>query len=89
MGYTLLHFYRIPVGDFYTPRFNEVEKGYTGFTSSVRMSVSPFICGQNHVRSVSSPILAGSISYEFLANFLICNSHSCYDMGSDMNPKYG
>ena len=30
----------------YTPRFNEVERGHTGFTLSV--------CGQNCVRSVSS-----------------------------------
>ena len=43
----------------YTPLFNEVERGYTGFTLSIRLSV----CGQNRVRSASSTILAGSISY--------------------------
>ena len=37
------------------PPFNEVKRGYTGFTLSV--------CGQNRVRSVSSTILVGFISY--------------------------
>ena len=44
-----------PLACFCTPRFNEVERGYTGFTLSV--------CGQNGVRSVSSTIFIGSISY--------------------------
>ena len=39
----------------YLPTFKEVERGYTGFTLSV--------CGQNHVCSVSSKIVARSISY--------------------------
>ena len=42
----------------YTPRFNEVERGVNWFLL-VRLSV----CGQNRVRSVSSTILIGSISY--------------------------
>ena len=29
---------------FYTPRFNEVERGYTGFTSSICLSVCPSVC---------------------------------------------
>ena len=57
--------------DFYTPR-NEVEGGgggggrgggYTGFTLSVGLPVRPSVCRTNRVRSVSSTILAGSISY--------------------------
>ena len=47
----------------YTPRFNEVEGGYTGIPSSVRLSVRPSVCGQNRVRFVSSTIQDGSISY--------------------------
>ena len=55
----------------YTPRFDEVERGYTGITLSVcpssRLSVRPSVrlsvCGKNRVRSVSSTILIGSISY--------------------------
>ena len=44
----------------YTPRFNEVERGIlVSPCPSVRLSV----CGQNRVRSVSSTILIGSISY--------------------------
>ena len=56
--------------NFYTPRFNEVERGYTGFT----LSVHPSVCGQNRVRSVSSAILVGSISYLhiFSSNFRKC-----------------
>ena len=42
----------------YTPRFNEVERGVYWY-HLVRLSV----CGQNRVRSVSSTILIGSISY--------------------------
>ena len=48
---------------YHTHRFNEVERGYTDFTSSVRLSVCPSVCGQNRVRSVSSTIIVGSISY--------------------------
>ena len=54
----------------YTPCFNGVEGGYTGFMSSVRLSV----CGQNRVRSVSSIILVGSISY---LHFLLSNFRRC------------
>ena len=43
---------------YYTPRFNEVERGYTSFTLS--------ICGQNRVCSVSSTILVGSILYLYI-----------------------
>ena len=52
------------------PRFNKVERVVYWFhlvCLSVCLSVHPFvhlsICGQNHVRSVSSTILVGSISY--------------------------
>ena len=50
---TITEQYRI-----YTPRFNEVERGVYWY-HLVRLSV----CGQNRVRSVSSTILIGSISY--------------------------
>ena len=46
---------------YYTP-FNEVERGYTGPTL-FRPLACLSICGQNCVRSVSSILLAGSISY--------------------------
>ena len=39
----------------------EVEKGHTGFTLSICLSVRLSVCGQNHVRNVSSTILAGSM----------------------------
>ena len=42
----------------YTLRFNEVERGVYWFHV-----ICPSVCGQNRVRSVSSTILAGSISY--------------------------
>ena len=45
----------------YTP--SSSWSGYTGFTLSVCPSVRVSVCGQNLVRSVSSTILAGSISY--------------------------
>ena len=52
--------------DFYTPRFNEVDRGVYWY-HLVRLSVCPSVhlsvCGQNRVRSVSSTILIGSISY--------------------------
>ena len=50
----------------YTPRFNEVDRGvywYHLVRLSVRPSVRLSVCGQNRVRSVSSTILIGSISY--------------------------
>ena len=50
----------------YTPRFNEVDWGVFWY-HLVRLSVCPSarlsVCGQNRVRSVSSTILIGSISY--------------------------
>ena len=56
------------------PHFNEVERGVYWFRvvrpsvcpsvrPSVRLTVRPSVCGQNGVRSVTSTILAGSISY--------------------------
>ena len=64
-----------PIQINYTPpRFNEVERGYTGCTLSVR----PSVCGQNRVRSVSSTILIGSFSYLHILSsnfrrFVACN----------------
>ena len=60
-------------GTDYTPRFNEVERGVYWY-HLVRLSV----CGQNRVRSVSSTILIGSISYLHIlsSNFrrcVVCN----------------
>ena len=62
----------------HTPRFNEVERGYTGFTLSVCPSARLSVCGQNRVRSVSSTICIGSISYLHILsnNFrrcVVCN----------------
>ena len=56
---------------FYTLRSTKV-KG--GILVSPCLSVCPSICGQNHVRSVSSTILAGSISYLHIlsGNFRRC-----------------
>ena len=59
---------------YYTPRFNEVERGVYWY-HLVRLSV----CGQNHVCSVSSTILIGSISYLHIlsSNFrrcVVCNA---------------
>ena len=60
---------------YYTPRFNEVDRGVYWY-HLVRLSV----CGQNRVRSVSSTILIGSISYLHIlsSNFrrcVACNAH--------------
>ena len=55
----------------YTPRFNEVERGVPVYWYHfVRLSV----CGQKRVRSVSSTILIGSISYLHIlsSNFRRC-----------------
>ena len=62
-----------PISD-YTPRFNEVERGVYWY-HLVRLSV----CGQNRVRSVSSTILVGFISYLHIlsSNFrrcVVCNA---------------
>ena len=53
---------------------------YTGITLSVCRSVRLSVCGQNCVRSVSSTILIGSISYLHIlsSNFrkcVACNAH--------------
>ena len=50
----------------FTPRFNEIDRGVYWFhvvRLSIRLSICPSICGQSRVSSVSSTILAGSISY--------------------------
>ena len=54
---------------YYTPRFNEVERGVYWFHL-----VCLSICGQNRFRSVSSTILIGSISYLHIlsSNFRRC-----------------
>ena len=66
---------------FYTPHFNEVERGVYWYhlvrlsvCPSVRLSVRLSFCGQNRVRSVSSTILIGSISYLHIlaSNFRRC-----------------
>ena len=53
-----------------TPASTELKGGYTGFTlsvcPSVHSSVHPSVCGWNRVCSVSSTILAGSISYLYI-----------------------
>ena len=57
------------MGNDFTPRFNEVERGVNWY-HLVCLSV----CGQNRVRSVSSTILIGSISYFHIlsSNFRKC-----------------
>ena len=57
------------INHYYTPRFNEVERGVYWF-HLVRLSV----CGQNRVRSVSSTIVIGSILYLHIisSNFRRC-----------------
>ena len=57
----------------YTLRFNKVERGYTGFTLSVCLSVRLSVCGQNRVRSVSSTIL--------MDPFHICTSYQATSEG--------
>ena len=61
--------------NYYTPRFNEVERGVYWF-HLVRLS----ICGQNRVRSVSSTIFARSISYLHIlsSNFRRCVAYKVY-----------
>ena len=58
-----------PMLYYYTPGFNEVERGVYWY-HLVRLS----ICGQNRVRSASSTILIGSISYLHIlsSNFRRC-----------------
>ena len=56
-----MHIHVSEWGHHYTPRFNEVEMGVYWFYL-VRLSRLS-VCGQNHVYSVSSTILIGSISY--------------------------
>ena len=58
-----------PMLTYYTPRFNEVERGVYWY-HLVRLVV----CGQNRVRSVSSTILIGYISYLHIlsSNFRRC-----------------
>ena len=48
---------------FYIPASTKLKGGYTGFILSVCPSYCLSVCGQNRVRSVSSTILVGSISY--------------------------
>ena len=84
----------IYLGHHYNPASTKLKGGYTCFMSSVRLSV----CGQNRVRSVSSTILVGSISYLHIlsSNFRRCVACkeflefvtltlSFYDMGPDVN----
>ena len=60
------------------PKFNEVEGGYTGFILSVCLSVC--VCGQNHVRCVSSIILARFILYLRIlsSNFRRCVAYNFF-----------
>ena len=62
------------VSMFIKPPTQQSWRGYTGFTLSVCLPVHLVICGQNRVRSVSSTILAGSISYLHIlsTNFRRC-----------------
>ena len=66
------------------PASTKLIGGYTGITLSVCPSVRPSVrlsvCGQNRVRSVSSRMLIGSISYLHIlsSNFrrcVACNAH--------------
>ena len=55
---------------YWTPSPTKFKVGHIGFTLSVRVSV----CGRDHVRSVSSTILGGCISYLWIFS---CNCRSC------------
>ena len=65
--------------NFLYPRFNEVERGVYWY-HLVRLSV----CGQNRVRSVSSTILIGSLSYLHIlsSNFRRCVACKCPSQNS-------
>ena len=56
------------------PTSTKLKGGYTGITLAVCPSVRLSVCGQNRVRSVSSTILIGSISYLHIlsSNFRRC-----------------
>ena len=56
------------------PASTKLKGGFTGITLSVCPSVRPSVCGQNRVRSVSSTIFIGSISY---LHFLSSNFRRC------------
>ena len=69
---------------YYTPASTKLKGGYTGITLSVcplRLSVCPIVrlsvCGQNRVRSVSSTILFGSISYLHILSSNLCRCVAC------------
>ena len=62
-------------GEFFIPPLNKVEGGIlVSPCPSVHPSVRLSVCGQNGVHSVSSTILAGSISYSHIlsSNFRRC-----------------
>ena len=63
-----MHFLIIPHAS------TKLKGGYTGITLSVCPSVRLSVCGQNRVRSDSSTILIGSISYLHIlsSNFRRC-----------------
>ena len=72
--YNCYHISSTILNNIYTPRFNEVERGVYWY-HLVRLSV----CGQNRVRSVSSTILIGSISYLHILSsnfrrYVACNA---------------
>ena len=83
LGSFEIHWVRKYLVSIYTPRFNKVERGvywYHLVRLSVCLSVRLSVCGQNCVRSVSSTILIGSISYLHIlsSNFrrcVVCNAH--------------
>ena len=57
---------------YHTPTSTKLKGGYTGITLSVCPSIRLSVCGQNRVRSVSSTILIGSISYLHILSSNLC-----------------
>ena len=63
--------------NFYTPCFNEVERGYAGFTSSIRLSVRPSV----HL-SVRGQIFSALYLPQYLPDpFHICTSYQATSEG--------
>ena len=63
-------------------------RGYIGFTLSVCPSVRLPVCGQHHVCSVSSTILAGSISYLPILSTNFRRCIACYHHSFNFSKIY-
>ena len=59
------------------PASTKLRGGYTGYTLSICPSVRLSVCGQNHVRSVSSKVLIGSFLYLHILSSNLRNCVAC------------